>query len=412
MQVKGVNLCDFCFSPVEPGVVCPYCGQTHDTYRSEIGLLTPGTPLLGGKYVIGRVLGRGGFGVTYLAYSFEHNVPVAIKEYFPNGFATRAKGEVNISIVSDEKRETFGKGAKRFFEEAQTMARFNQNPNIVSVYEFFYDNGTVYYAMEYLDGIDLKGYIARNGGRISESEAIRIMKCICDALQAVHSTQTLHRDVAPDNIFMCNDGRIKLIDFGAAKQVIGNAQQVYSVVVKKGFAPLEQYNSTGHQGTWTDLYALGASIYYAVTGTFPPDAVSRTENPMIPFNPALGLSQGFINILGRCMEIPIYNRFQSALELRYALDHVYDSIPMPPSPPPPSPDRHWERWIIGTAALFIVILLVVLVVSMFMGRRPPNADPYNRDPNRSQNVEQKDPKPEPGDKKMQNPLEEQFKINL
>ena len=147
MDYKGMSLCDFCFEPVVPGTVCAKCGLTHESYHAEAGLLMPGANLLG-KYIIGRVLGRGGFGATYLAYSSERNKPVAIKEYFPTGIANRAKGEESVSIVSDDKKKVFDKGAKRFFEEAKTIARFNTNKHVVSVYEFFYANNTVYYSME------------------------------------------------------------------------------------------------------------------------------------------------------------------------------------------------------------------------------------------------------------------------
>ena len=321
MQFKGMNLCDFCFEPIGPGNVCTKCGLSHEKYQAEAGLLMPGTNLLG-KYIIGRVLGRGGFGATYLAYSSERDKVVAIKEYYPTGIANRAKGEEKVSIVSDDKRKVFEKGANRFFEEAKTMSRFNANKNVVSVYEFFYANDTVYYSMEYLEGIDLKGYISKKGGKLSEAEAVTIMRGVCDALVAVHSTQTLHRDISPDNIFICTNGDVKLIDFGAAKQVIGDSQQVYSVVVKQGFAPAEQYKSNGKQGVWTDIYAVGASIYYAVTGKIPTDAMNRVENPEITFDSSLNLSQKFMNIIKKCLQSKIEDRYQSAIELLGALNEL------------------------------------------------------------------------------------------
>lgn len=321
MQFKGMNLCDFCFEPIAPGEVCKKCGLTHDTYKAEPGLLLPGTNLIG-KYIIGRVLGRGGFGATYLAYSSEQDKVVAIKEYYPTGIANRGKGEEKISIVSDEKREVFEKGSKRLYEEAQTMSKFNKNKNVVSVYEFFFANDTVYYSMEYLEGIDLKGYIAKKGGRLSESEALTVMRSICEALIAVHSTMTLHRDISPDNIFICTNGDVKLIDFGAAKQVIGDAQRVYSVVVKQGFAPAEQYKTNGRQGAWTDIYAVGASIYYAVTGKIPTDAMNRVENPDIVFDDRLNLSPKFKEVINKCLQSKIEDRYQSAIELMGALEEI------------------------------------------------------------------------------------------
>ena len=314
MQFKGMNLCDFCFEKTPPGSVCQKCGLSHSTYRVEAGLLMPGA-ILAGKYVIGRLLGRGGFGATYLAYSGARNEVVAIKEYYPAGIATRNKGEEKISIVSDSKRAVFERGATRFLKEAKTMSRFNANKNVVSVYEFFYANDTAYYSMEYLHGIDLKEYTDRHGGRLREAEAVTIMKGICEALVAVHSTQTLHRDISPDNIYICTNGDVKLIDFGAAKQVVGGANRMYSVVLKQGYAPAEQYKTNGRQGVWTDLYATGASMYYAITGKPPLDAMNRVENPELSFGGAVGISRKFISIIRKCLQPRIEDRYQSALEL-------------------------------------------------------------------------------------------------
>lgn len=312
MQYKGVNLCDFCFTPVNLGETCQKCGLTHEKYHTDVGLLSPGANL-SGKYIIGRILGRGGFGATYIAFSSEKERSVAIKEYFPTGIVYRGKDEEKISVVSMDKQEVFQNGAKRFFEEAKTMSRFNNNKNIVTVYEFFYANDTVYYSMEYLDGIDLKGYVAKKGGKISEDEAVVIMTEVCEALVAIHSTGTLHRDISPDNIFICTNGAVKLIDFGAAKQVVGEQTKSLSVILKQGFAPIEQYQKDGKQGMWTDIYAIGATIYYALTGKVPDDAMSRLDNPKLKFDSEI--SHNFSEIINKCMYMRMNERYQSALEL-------------------------------------------------------------------------------------------------
>ncbi|MBE6704359.1 MAG: serine/threonine protein kinase [Ruminococcaceae bacterium] len=316
MQYQGMNLCDFCFTQIAEGVgVCPHCGLSHETYRLEAGLLPPGTNL-NGKYIIGRLLGRGGFGATYLAYSSERNSVVAIKEYFPTGIATRAKDEERVSVLSPDKQDVYKKGASKMYEEAKTIFKFKACKNIVSVYEFFYANSTVYFSMEYLDGIDLKNYITKKGGRLTEQEVVAIVKGVCEALMTVHSAQILHRDISPDNIFICTNGEIKLIDFGSAKQVVSEeAKRNYSVVVKQGFAPAEQYTSKGKQGVWTDLYAVGATMYYALTGHVPPDAMSRVDNPNINIDPAYGITPGLVRIIDRCLRVKIEERYQSAVEL-------------------------------------------------------------------------------------------------
>ena len=319
MQYKGMNLCDFCFEQLAPDGTCHNCGLTHNTDKLDAGLLVPGTNL-NGKYIIGRVLGRGGFGATYLAFSGDKKV--AIKEYFPNGIAYRGKGEEKVAIISKDKGSVFQKGAKRFYDEAKTMSKFNTNENVVSVYEFFYANDTVYYSMEYLEGIDLKGYVEKKGGRLNQEEAVTIMRGVCGALVAIHSTGTLHRDISPDNIFICTDGTVKLIDFGAAKQVVGEQSQSLSVILKQGFAPVEQYKKDGKQGMWTDIYAVGATIYYALTGKIPDDAMSRLENPDIVFAPSLNISPQVTQVINKCMKIKIHDRYQNALELLSDLERL------------------------------------------------------------------------------------------
>ena len=370
MQYKGMNLCDFCFALVGQDGICKNCGLNHSNYTLEAGLLVPGT-ILEGKYVIGKLLGRGGFGATYLAFCASTERVVAIKEYFPVGISYREPGQLNVNVISQEKKSVFDKGAKRFFEEAQTISRFNSSENIVSVYEFFYANNTVYYAMEYLDGVDLKKYILQKGGRLSEQEVIKIAKAVCNALMLVHSTQILHRDIAPDNIFMCRNGMIKLIDFGAAKQVVSDAQQGYSVVLKQGFAPVEQYASNGKQGVWTDIYALGATMYYMLTGSVPPDAMTLSDTG-VRFDPSLRISDNLVWIVGRCLEFKIENRFQSVFELSGALDNLV--VRPNVAPPPvinqqvqykynnPQPKKKSQNKLIFALSSVAVLLLCVITV--------------------------------------------------
>ncbi len=396
MWINNRNLCNYCFSPLDAGNRCRNCGLSTGEYRADADLLVPGTNLIG-KYIIGKTLGRGGFGATYLAYSLNRQCPVAIKEYFPNQIACRARGEAKVSIVSGDKRDIFQHGAKRFYEEAKTVAKFNNSRNVVDVYEFFYANDTVYYSMEYLEGVDLKGYIEMKGGRVSEAAAIKIMKEIGEALIVIHSTGTLHRDISPDNIFICKNGEVKLIDFGSAKQVVGEQSKSLSVILKQGFAPYEQYQKGGNQGMWTDIYALGATMYYTLTGKIPDDAMSRAQNPEIKIDPKYGISPAFVNIIDKCMRMKINERFQSAHELLgklYAMDSLdvtlWDDPPTPPIPPtppvPPTPpwgyppsndppplppmpqkkDRSGliKGLIIGGGILFIVAMLVTVFIEL------------------------------------------------
>jgi len=319
VQLKGMNLCDLCFSPAENGNLCEKCNTYHRNYQATAGILSPGTILLG-KYIVGRSLGRGGFGVTYLAYANGLDRAVAIKEYLPASISYRGVGEENVILISEDKKDVFEKGAVRFFEEAKTISRFTGSDNIVSVYEFFHANNTVYYSMELLEGVDLKKYIDSKGGKLPEAEALAIFKHLCNALITVHATNTLHRDISPDNIFMCNDGKVKLIDFGAAKQVVSNESQSYSVVLKQGFAPTEQYARKGNQGPWTDIYAAGATIYYALTGKVPPEAFERGDGAYIDMP---GVSQSLVAIINKCMHVKAEYRYQSAVELLNDLNRSY-----------------------------------------------------------------------------------------
>lgn len=311
-KINDKCLCEHCFAQLSPKMkVCPYCSgaKNNDKYPTA---LAEGIILMG-RYVVGRVLGKGGFGITYLCYDSKENRTVAVKEYLPDSLTHRNSGESNVVAYNDEREVHFKAGVKKFYEEAKLVSRFNGNPNIISVYEFFYENNTTYFVMEYLDGIDFKNYIFTHGGKISENEAVYILSHIADALMVVHSTGILHRDISPDNIFLCYNHDIKLIDFGAARQVVGEASKSLSVILKQGFAPLEQYQKHGKQGPWTDIYALGATMYFAVTGKLVDDAMSRLDDDALELS---GLSVGFAGILKRMLAVKIADRYQDVFAVK------------------------------------------------------------------------------------------------
>lgn len=180
VNLNGTNMCECCFSVLkkEP---CDYCGYSKRNYTPDNYTLPIGS-ILAGKYIIGGVLGKGGFGITYIAYDTNRQEKIALKEYYPYGMAFRLEDHTSISTTSSEFTDTFLMGAEKFFEEAKLVSKFNGNPNIVSVYEFFYENNTAYFAMEYLKGIELKDYVKEHGGKIPESEALYIMQRVSDAL--------------------------------------------------------------------------------------------------------------------------------------------------------------------------------------------------------------------------------------
>jgi len=235
------------------------------------------------RYIIQAVLGHGGFGITYAAHDELLNVKVAIKEYLPRQMATRGEGQTKVSVFSGEARHHFDYGLRKFLEEAQAVARFSHHPNIVSARDFFEANGTAYLVMEYVEGVTLKEYLERKGGKISSEEATAIMLPVIDALREVHQVGLLHRDISPDNIYLSTSGQIKVLDFGAARYFAGEQSKSLSIILKAGYAPEEQYRSKGNQGPWTDVYACAATFYRAITGQTPPEALDRlAEDTLVP----------------------------------------------------------------------------------------------------------------------------------
>lgn len=229
------------------------------------------------RQMLSAINDKGGFGITYLAYDITTGKKAAIKEFYPYGLALRTAGNPTVAVTTSENASVFKSGAERFYEEAKLVSRFNGNPNIVAVHEFFYENDTVYFSMEYLSGHTLKQHIQEHG-TLNPGQALFIAQNVSNALMAAHSASVLHRDISPDNIMLCSNGEVKLIDFGAARQVVAEHSQSFSVILKPGFAPLEQYKKKGNQGPWTDIYSLGSTLYYALTEDIPEDPMTRLDD--------------------------------------------------------------------------------------------------------------------------------------
>ncbi len=319
ITVNDKRLCEACFAEVASDV-CPECGFEKAFSRHDNTVLTMGS-VLEDRYLIGKVIGKGGFGITYLAYDMKLRCRVAIKEYFPYGVAVRDNDMTTVSVSSEDSASTFKEGADKFYEEARLVAGFNGNPNIVSVYDFFYGNDTVYFTMGYLQGVTLKKYIA-DKGILSTSKAVRLANDVCNALMAAHSENVLHRDISPDNIMICNDGTIKLLDFGAARQVFTDESRSLSVILKQGFAPLEQYQKRGKQGPWTDIYSLGATIYYSLTGDVIDDPMSRLDDDDDFASNRYGIHEGLWEIIVKATKLKPKERYQDVFELREELESL------------------------------------------------------------------------------------------
>ena len=236
--------------------------------------LRKGTRLIG-RYTIEGVLGQGGFGITYLGMDELHKKKVAIKEFFPQGIVTRnIEYEDTVTVTLVGEKENYDKGKERFLKEARTMAMFSKDKGIVKALDFFEINNTAYIVMEYLEGVTLKQYLRENE-RIDAEDLVELLVPLIEALDEIHSQGLIHRDISPDNIMVLPDGRIKLMDFGAARDYTEFGEKSLSIVLKPGYAPPEQYQTHGVQGPWTDIYALCATMYKCITGENPPDAIDR-----------------------------------------------------------------------------------------------------------------------------------------
>lgn len=281
-----------------------------------------------GRYVIQKVLGQGGFGITYLGIDKLYGNKVAIKEYYPQKIAMRkAQYEDVVTVTSIEEKNNYNKGKKRFLDEAQVMARFNKNEGIVKILDFFEANNTAYIVMEYLEGITLKQYLGKYGV-IQFRNLIEMMLPLLEALIEIHSQGLIHRDISPDNIMVQHNGKLKLMDFGAARDYTESGNKSLTVILKPGYAPPEQYQTHGVQGPWTDIYALCATIYKCLTGITPPDAIARVMDDKFKEPDQLDgkLSPDIKKILWKGMNIFPEERYQDIGEFG---EDVYDALFIP-----------------------------------------------------------------------------------
>ncbi len=256
--------------------VCPFCGRIIASDAEESVHIQPGT-ILHGRYIVGYAIGYGGFGVTYLAWDQHLEQKVAIKEYLPTEFSTRMPGRSQVSVFNGIKRDQFYSGLKNFVDEAKMLAKFQNEEGIVKVFDCIEENGTAYLIMEYLEGETLASFLGKNH-IVAEEAALQMLTPVINSLNVVHNAGIIHRDIAPDNIFLTTDGKVKLIDFGASRYATTSHSKSLTVIIKQGYSPEEQYRSNGDQGPHTDVYSVAATIYRMITGIVPPDAMERRGN--------------------------------------------------------------------------------------------------------------------------------------
>lgn len=319
--MRPEHLCMGCMEDKGDAEVCPECRWKEGTLPESAVQLPPRT-VLNNQYLLGRVLGQGGFGITYLAWDMSIQRKVAVKEYFPHGFANRSQDRLTVSVYSDKNKEDFSYGLSKFLEEARSLAKFQDHPGIVSVLTFFEANGTGYLVMEYVEGMTFKAYLEQEGGKIPFKTAYKILVPVMDALREIHNSGLLHRDISPDNIYISEKGRIKLLDFGAARFAMGEHSKSLSVILKDGYAPEEQYRTKGEQGPWTDVYALGATLYRAITGVVPPQALDRLAEDDLQSPGELGMviPSTVESALIKSLAVRFKDRYQGIKEFQDALE--------------------------------------------------------------------------------------------
>ena len=324
------KLCMGCMAELENvGGPCPHCKFDLTTYKRPKNSL-PLYEILNGKYLIGRVIGIGGFGITYIGWDFYQCKKVCIKEYFPRAVAIRNPNattyteQISVSIQYSmtmytqnptQAKQAYLSGLDTYIKEAENLSKFYLMPGIVSVRDFFHGNNTAYIVMEYINGIDMKKYAKAKGGRLMPEEVFSILKDVLKALNEVHGANIIHRDISPDNIMLTRDLKAKLIDFGAAKDY-ENSENA-PILLKQGYAPIEQYKKDGKQGPWTDVYSMCASIYYLLTGVRIPTAIERQEKDSVMLLQAMGvpISEEQDMAIRKGLSIEMEDRYQSIAEL-------------------------------------------------------------------------------------------------
>lgn len=328
--------CPYCMHSVQLGQLCPNCKRDPEAYRPESRQLPPGT-LLQERYVLGRALGAGGFGITYLGWDLKLERRVAVKEYFPTAFLKRETSvTLDVTCYTASGQEAYTKGREQFLREARTMAALEKIPQMVRVLDFFPEHNTAYIIMEFLEGQTLKE-ITQAQGPCSAQVLLPLLEPVIRAMEAMHQANIIHRDISPDNLMLLSNGTMKLMDFGCARDIQGEVTM--TAMLKEGFAPYEQYSGHG-QGAWSDLYSLCAAIYYCLTGKVPPSAMKRGEpDPLIPPS-RLGaeLTEQQERALLKGLAVRAADRWKSMGELYGALYGItLDGHPW-------TPPEDWEQW--------------------------------------------------------------------
>lgn len=307
-------LCMSCFHLKGDYEVCPRCGYGEGDPPGMLFHLKPGT-ILADRYIIGEVIGSGGFGITYRAYDTVLSIIVAIKENYPVKLVSREENSSRVCVFSGSREEEYRKRLQRFLEEARNVALFSAEKDIVNVFDYFEANGTAYMIMEYIEGILLKSYVAERG-RMDEAQACTYLSSLLEAVKKIHERGIIHKDISPDNIFLISQEQVKVFDFGSAKLRSSESDRDLAAVVKTGYSPPEQYGSEDSVDFRADIYAAGAVLYQMLTGTKPLDAPERLagDTLVLPSKMGLRVSRAVEQCMCRAMALNPGDRYSSAGE--------------------------------------------------------------------------------------------------
>jgi len=367
MSEEATKYCPDCFAWIpQAAEVCPNCQYTQPSKPNPL-YLTPQISLRK-QYLIGRVLGHGGFAVTYLGYDINLGMKVAIKEYFPREFASRS-GENGATITANEHteaKEFYEYGLKRFVEEARLLSQLRHN-NIIKVLNLFEIGGTAYYAMEYLAGKTLKDQI-KDHGTLTFNEAFKIISELMSAAEFLHGKSCFHRDIKPANVYLTEDKSPILLDFGSARNQLAAQSRSLNAMLTPGYAPIEQYSVKGRQGPWTDIYALAATFYYLLTAQIPPEAADLSQGLAkikLPSEMGLAINASQEKWLMKGLALRPEERPQSIAEWR-ALAQFEEDKPVSQKKQPP---QTTEKQKSPTAVIWGGIGIVVLIVLVFLASK-------------------------------------------
>lgn len=349
---------------------CPFCGKPEYLPPVEPIHLIPGT-VLAKRYIIGQAVGSGGFGIVYKAWDSKLETAVAVKEFYISRLVTRAEDLKSVN-VSRKSSDEVSYRKERFLAEARNMAKFGKHRSITNVFEYFEENNTAYIVMELLEGLTLNDYLKQEsaGGKVSVDFAVMVASEVAKALRSMHSKNIIHRDIAPDNIFLCKGKgiKVKVMDVGAAK-LADTTDDVIDIILKPGYSPPEQYEKDEDIGPWTDIYALGATMYRMLTGEKPVESTNRKYDELVPpVELNSQIPERISNIIMRAMAVESHLRFQTVDEFLEVLnsDKKVDPVKKVVS------KRKVKRVLGITAAVLAVAVISCAVFGIYLNRKKAN----------------------------------------